>query len=297
MTMPKRLVQIRHGQSEANVVQKNIIELDPEVVREIYARPDWMQRLSPLGIEQAKAAGNWIRREIGMLAGFDVIYVSPFLRTFETACYAAGEEVVQLTPEDRIIERDWGLYGQLSRDDQQRLYPDTYRYKKLSPLYARLDGGESIMDAYGRKRDMDGTLHREYPEGRVLMFTHGDTLSTDRYVAERMLPEEYIAMVRDPKFDFRNGSALDRTRTNPRDPEDIREKQYWMRIVHPTCPDLSPYGGEWIEVKGKRTYTVQEGLGRVARTPTLLPDGVLALLRAAEDAKVQEDRKLFVWDN
>ena len=77
MTMPKRLVQIRHGQSEANVVQKNIIELDPEVVREIYARPDWMQRLSPLGIEQAKAAGNWIRREIGMLAGFDVIYVSP----------------------------------------------------------------------------------------------------------------------------------------------------------------------------------------------------------------------------
>ena len=55
MTMPRRHVQVRHGQSEANVVQKELLgELDPAIVAEIYARPDWMQRLSPLGQEPAR---------------------------------------------------------------------------------------------------------------------------------------------------------------------------------------------------------------------------------------------------
>lgn len=134
MTMPMRRVLVRHGQSEANVVQKELIaDLDPEVIAEIYSRPDWMQRLSPLGVEQAKNAGDWIRREIGALASFDVIYASPFLRTFETACYAAGDEAVELTPEDRIIERDWGLYGKVSKTDQELFYPNTYQNKKIDP--------------------------------------------------------------------------------------------------------------------------------------------------------------------
>lgn len=69
MTMPMRRVLVRHGQSEANVVQVVIAGLDPEVAAAIrYERPDWMQRLSPLGVEQAKNAGDWIRREIGAMA-------------------------------------------------------------------------------------------------------------------------------------------------------------------------------------------------------------------------------------
>ena len=68
MTMPLRRVSVRRGQSEANVVQKELLHtLEPETIAEIYARPDWMQRLSPLGIEQAKQAGDWIRQHIGAL--------------------------------------------------------------------------------------------------------------------------------------------------------------------------------------------------------------------------------------
>lgn len=292
MTMPRRLVQVRHGQSEANVVQKNLIEdLDPEVVTEIYSRPDWMQRLSPLGIEQAKNAGDWIRRDIGKLASFDVIYASPFLRTFETACYAIGDEDAEITPEDRIIERDWGLYGMLSREGQERYYPKTFRNKYMNPLYARLDGGESIMDGYARRRDMNGTLHREYPDGAVLMFTHGDTLMTDRYASERMLPEEFVDMMRDASQDMLNCSVLDRTRVNPEDPEDVREKQRWMRIVHTTCPELSPNGGNWVELKSRRTYTVAEGLGRMANYPTLLSSDMMDSLQSAERRRLEKKAK------
>jgi broad specificity phosphatase PhoE len=280
MTMPRRLTQVRHGQSEANVVQKELIaDLDPAIVQQIYARPDWMQRLSPLGIEQAIGAGDWIRANIGKLASYDVVYVSPFLRTFETACYAAGEETVSLTPEDRLIERDWGLFGMLSRKDQERFYPETFRNKKVNPLYARLDGGESFMDVYARDRDMSGTLHREYPDGKVMMFTHGDRMMAHRYASERMLPEEFIELMRDSSSDFWNCSILDETRENPDDPEDLRKKLSWVRVVHTTNPELSPNGGQWLEIKGKRKYTVEEGLGRVANTPTLLPASLLEALR------------------
>lgn len=294
MTMPRRLVHVRHGQSEANVVQKELLsELDPEVVKAIYDRPDWMQRLSPLGIEQARVAGDWIRQNIGQLATFDAIYVSPFMRTFETACYAAGDEEVHLTPDDRIIERDWGLYGKLSRDEQREQYPGTYRHKKENPLYARLDGGESVMDVYGRIRDMHATLHREYPDGNVLMFTHGDYMMTERYVNERMLPEEFIELTRNTRADFKNGTVLEWTRENPDDPEDIRDKINWMRMVHPTALELSPNDGQWVELRHKRRYTVQEGLGRVAYSQPLLPDDVLETLRRIENNKIANDKKKF----
>ena len=297
MTMPRRLVMVRHGQSEANVVQQELLtDLDPAVRSEIMARPDWMQRLSPLGVEQAKQAGNWIRSEIGKIASFGVIYVSPFLRTFETACYAAGDEDVQLTPEDRIIERDWGLYGKLSKADQKTFYPETYKHKNENPLYARLDGGESPMDVYARIRDMNATLHREYPDGNVLMFTHGDFLSTMRYVTERMLPEEWVAMVRDEFYHFRNVSVLDFSRTNPEDPNDVREKIQWMRMIHPTAPDLSPSGGQWQELTRQRTYSVAEGLARVAKSANLLPADSLGQLQEIDEAKTSADREKFTKD-
>lgn len=294
MTMPRRLVHVRHGQSEANVVQKELLpDLDPEIIQAIYSRPDWMQRLSPLGIEQARVAGDWIRQNIGQLATFDAIYASPFMRTFETACYAAGEEEVTITPDDRIIERDWGLYGRLSRNAQREQYPETYRHKKENPLYARLDGGESVMDVYGRIRDMHSTLHREYSDGQVLMFTHGDYMMTERYVNERMLPEEFIEMSRNVRSDFKNGTILEWTRENPTDPEDVRDKINWMRMVHPTAIELSPNDGQWTELRHKRRFTVSEGLGRVAYASPLLSNDVLETLRQIENAKIAADKEKF----
>lgn len=289
MTMPMRRVLLRHGQSEANVVQNLLLSsLDDDIVNNVYDRPDWQQRLSPLGVEQAKHAGDWIRREIGALASFDVVYASPFLRTFETACYAAGDEQVQITPEDRIIERDWGLYGKLSKSDQKRHYPDTYRNKYADPLHARLDGGESIMDVFSRWRDMTGTLHREYPNGTVLMVTHGDYMMTDRYASERLLPEEFVALMEDSDQDMLNCSIIDRTRQNPNDLDDVRTKPTWMRIVHTICPELSPNQGDWVELKSSRTYSVTESLARTAIAPTLLPDNTIDELRAAERARLEK---------
>ena len=122
MTMPKEIVLLRHGQSEANVVLKDKNHgIEPAIDDAIRDRPDWKQRLTVSGIEQAKIAGNWIRANIGSIASFDAVYYSPFLRTRETAAYAVGDEPVVLIHEDRIIERNWGIYGKLTREQQEEL--------------------------------------------------------------------------------------------------------------------------------------------------------------------------------
>lgn len=79
MAMPNELVFVRHGQSEANIIQKADKNGERHVMeQQINNRPDWQQRLSSLGIEQAKMARQWIERHLGGAASFDFKYVSPF---------------------------------------------------------------------------------------------------------------------------------------------------------------------------------------------------------------------------
>jgi broad specificity phosphatase PhoE len=264
---------VRHGLSEANVKQKQLVDLPDDIKQAIDARPDWEQRLTSVGVEQAASAGDWIRKNIGSIASFDVVYYSPFVRTRETAVAIVGnEQGVLLTAEDRIIERDWGIFGKMSREDQRKNYPRTVAEKNANPLYVRLDGGESMMDVYGRIRDMDATLHREYPEGRVLMVTHGDYMNARRYEIERMLPEDWMQLNHDKEFDFKNCSLLWYTRVNPDDPDDVRDKLHWRKFVHTSDPDRSPYNGEWVELNKPRHLTPAEVQARVESHPRLIPE-------------------------
>ncbi|MGB4762657.1 MAG: histidine phosphatase family protein [Candidatus Saccharimonas sp.] len=285
MTMPRRLIMVRHGLSEANVNQRSLINLPKDLRRALAERPDWEHRLTAIGVEQAKIAGDWIRQNIGPIASFDVVYYSPFIRTNETAIAIAGDEDVLLTAEDRIIERDWGLFGKVSKEEQKVHFPRTVAEKKANPLYARFDGGESIMDVYGRIRDMDATLHREYPEGTVLMVTHGDYMNARRYTIERMFPEEWMALDGDQSFSFHNCSLLEYTRVNPDDPEDVRERLQWRRFIHTNEPEQSPYGGQWVELTKPRRLTPAQSMARVERHKRLIPDDIMDSLRKNTGSK------------
>ena len=71
MSAPGKIIMIRHGQSAANA--------DTSIYNRV---PDYRIPLTPLGIEQARAAGERIRRE---LDGQEVsVYVSPYLRAYQT---------------------------------------------------------------------------------------------------------------------------------------------------------------------------------------------------------------------
>ena len=169
MTMPRDLLFIRHGESEANIVQKRDDHgLDETIVPEIFARPDWRHRLTAKGVEQAEQAKQYIDKELGGLASFDTLYVSPFFRTRETAAHLGGAALDGWTVDDRLVERSWGIYGKMSRSDQSMRFPLTAAEKAANPWHVRLDGGESMDDVYGRFRDFQSTLHREQSDSRVV---------------------------------------------------------------------------------------------------------------------------------
>ena len=270
MTMPLEIVFVRHGESEANIAQKSTGNSDAAYMDLVNARADWRHRLTPRGITQAQNAGEWLRQEFNGLDYFDVRYFSPFIRTRETAAHLSGSQDVKWTHEDRVIERDWGEFGRMSRADQQKFFPFVAKEKQLNPWYARLAGGESLMDVYARVRDMQATLAREYPDGKVLFVTHGDAMNVWRYAIERMLPEGWEALDKESAYAFKNCSVLHYTRVNPADSADIRNKLHWRRLVHTVDELSSPDSGQWVELPDRRRFTAQELLEQVEISDRLM---------------------------
>ncbi len=279
MAMPKNLVFVRHGQSEANIVQKQDDHgLSNALAAEIHARPDWQHRLTDEGIEQAKNAGSWLRHNLGEIAVyFDGLYLSPFVRTRETAAYLGGNALSGWTVDDRLVERSWGVYGKMPRAEQRAQFPMTADEKRKNPWYVRLDGGESMPDVYDRFRDFQGTLHREQADRNVLIVSHGDFINAARYGIERMLPEEWEELDTNQSYVLKNCTVLHYSRQNPDDPTDVRDKIRWRRYIYPDNPAESPDDGAWVELSERRRYTGSDLLKQAAASPRLVNDKIVAV--------------------
>lgn len=271
MGMPKELVFVRHGMSEANDVQNchKIGKTHPRE-KEILARPDWQQRLSVKGIEQAKNAGEWLERELGGVATFDLRYASQFVRARETAIHMGGVGSEDWILDDRIVERNWGIFGTASREDQKNLFPMTADHKEINPWYVGLDGGESLSSGVLlRSRDFFGTLHREAHDKKVLVVTHGEFMWVARYILERMMPEEWEALDNDSSQRIRNCSALHYSKVNPEDPEDVRKHLKWVRVVYTDGYKESPNNGEWQLIPERKIKSRDEIIKQVSQFPPL----------------------------
>jgi broad specificity phosphatase PhoE len=167
MARPRRIVLIRHGQSEGNA--------DKAVLA---TTPDYRLNLSPLGREQARAAGRALGR---LFAGQTVrAYVSPFFRarqTFEEiqAGAAGGFNVASAYEDPRIREQD---FGHLRAVEAVRLIEAERR--AFGAFFYRVPDGESGADVYDRISGFLDTLWRDfekpdYPQNALLV-SHGLTV-------------------------------------------------------------------------------------------------------------------------
>ncbi|OYW85129.1 hypothetical protein B7Z17_02880, partial [Candidatus Saccharibacteria bacterium 32-49-10] len=169
-------------------------------------------------------------------------------------------------------ERSWGVYGTVARAEQRSQFPLTSKLHAATPWYVRFDGGESMPDVYGRFRDFQGTLHREQADSRVLVVSHGDFMNVVRYGMERMRPEQWEAMDKDPAYTIRNCSVLQYSRVNPADETDVRDKITWRRMTYPDNVHESPDGGEWVELAKRQRFTGAELLEQIEMAPRILED-------------------------
>lgn len=161
---PKRIILIRHGESDGNVDNS------------IYAKiPDYAIYLTKKGRLQAKRIGRRIKDMIKNETYS--IYYSPYFRARQTKdlalkqlnnnfCWVQREE-------PRIREQEYAGKLQLGRHD------DDSEREAYGKFFYRMDGGESGADVYDRVSDFIGTLNRDfekpnYPEN-CLIFAHGMT--------------------------------------------------------------------------------------------------------------------------
>jgi broad specificity phosphatase PhoE len=162
---PKRIVLIRHGESQGNV--------DKSIYGQI---PDYTLELTELGKQQAGQAG----REIARLTLNESLffYVSPMWRTrstFEHIARNLGHREFRYVEEPRIREQEWGHLRGPEESKQVDRDRDAY-----GTFYFRIPDGESAADVYDRVSDFFGSMHRDfdkpdYPQNSVIV-THGMTI-------------------------------------------------------------------------------------------------------------------------
>ena len=162
---PARIILIRHAESEGNIDKG------------AYGHtPDYALALSPLGEQQAAAAGPRLRALVGEESVF--AYVSPLWRTrrtFEHLAAALAPGQVRWREEPRVREQEWGHFRDLADCERTVVHRDAY-----GTFYYRIPEGESGADVYDRVSDFFSTLHRDFDKSdfaaNVLIVTHGMTL-------------------------------------------------------------------------------------------------------------------------
>ncbi|WP_424211435.1 histidine phosphatase family protein [Streptomyces sp. BI20] len=163
MVRPRRIVLVRHGESEGNVDDT------------VYERePDHALRMTPRGHAQAAATGERLRELFGD-EGVSA-YLSPYRRTLQTFRELGLDPGrVRVREEPRLREQDWGNWQ--DRDDVrlQKAYRDAYGH-----FFYRFAQGESGADVYDRVGSFLESLYRSFeaPDHppNVLLVTHGLTM-------------------------------------------------------------------------------------------------------------------------
>ncbi len=245
---PLELVFIRHGESEANVAYQNSKERGGGYPIDIRNKPNSEMELTSRGIEQAQAAGNWIKKHIN--AGrFAQYYVSSFKRAQHTAAYldlpdARTKQVWKIR--DYLREQEYGYYDGLTPAEMKEKYPDIVASKEKDKVYWQRPGGESLANLVFRtKIGIIETLYREAVSDNGVVVAHGHVLWAVRIVMEGMTYDVYenLNNPNNQLEKINNGQVIQYTRINPSNPNDIANNFRWMRSV---CPwDTSKSNNDW----------------------------------------------------
>jgi broad specificity phosphatase PhoE len=163
MARPRRIVLVRHGESEGN---------HDDTVYE--HKPDHALDLTEKGRRQAQETGGRLRALFGRERVS--VYVSPYRRTHQTlGAFGLDPALVRVREEPRLREQDWGNWQ--DRDDVrlQKAYRNAYGH-----FFYRFAQGESGADVHDRVSSFLESLHRSFEEPgsppNVLLVTHGLTM-------------------------------------------------------------------------------------------------------------------------
>lgn len=179
--MERLLVLCRHGQSDWNL--KNLFTgwKDPA--------------LTPLGIEEAKAAGQRLKAK-GI--GFDVAFTSELSRaqhTCQLLLSELGQPNLETIRDLALNERDYGELSGLNKDDARKKWGEEQVHIWRRSYDIPPPGGESLKDTAARV--LPYYVHRILPQvmsgKRTLVAAHGNSLRALIMAMEGLSGEAIIA--------------------------------------------------------------------------------------------------------
>ena len=164
--LPKRIILVRHGESEANV--------DPIVYSQV---PDHLIHLTETGKNQACEAG----RQIAKLIGKETfgIYVSPYVRTQETK-----ESLLEGLDQSPVFDyQDPSLreqeYGNLPTPEASAANRE--QRERCGSFFYRFPDGESCADIYDRMCSFLESLFRQFERedspDNIIIVSHGTAIN------------------------------------------------------------------------------------------------------------------------
>jgi broad specificity phosphatase PhoE len=156
---PVTLWLVRHGQTDWNVEQRFQGHLDVP--------------LNEMGIQQAEEAAKRLADKT-----FDALFSSDLLRTRQTAEIVARQFNLPVQFDQRLREINHGVWQGLLREDVKQKYPTEFAARKTNPVYAHAPQGESVNDVAVRMASIADELSQRYPNGNVLVISHGMAIAT-----------------------------------------------------------------------------------------------------------------------
>ena len=163
-----KLTFMRHAQSEYNA--KDLINQDPKIKVNITEK----------GIKQAKKAYNKLKNE-----KFDIIFISQFCRTEETAVIIKGERKAEIKVDNRTNEVKLGY----ERENAENYRKDRRVSGRKINLFKKSEEFESFHDVKIRIEKFIDWLRNEKYE-KVLIITHEICCQCARSIFEGISEEE-----------------------------------------------------------------------------------------------------------
>lgn len=242
MPLPIDLVLIRHGESEGNIANRRDRSGDSSLMSSDHTNrhnSEW--RLTDQGIEQAKAAGRWIREHIA--GEFDHCLVSPFVRALETAGHldlpGAAWEI-----EPYLMERDHGDLDATTKAEREELFSASLAKRALQEFYWRPPNGETRPEAGLRWDRIMSSLSQRHSDHRVVLVAH-ETLIEAGLVRRLHWTVEQFCQWKEadnPATKIHNCQVIHFSRRDPGSGR-IHDGVRWWRSI---CPwDLNRTNGYW----------------------------------------------------
>jgi len=148
------LILIRHGETLWNTQLRMQGSLDSD--------------LTSKGESQIKALGEWMKE-----VPFDYLYCSDSGRARKTAEAISKNTGHTLNVEERLREKDLGIFEGLTSEEARELYPETFHLFKTAGANYVIDQGESTQQLLDRALEAIEEIRISHPQKVAVLVTHG----------------------------------------------------------------------------------------------------------------------------